>query len=135
MLRRKEAGPTLLHFRGVLDRQLATLYKHAAFCVLPSRYEGFGLPAVEAFGAGRALIASTGGAIPEVVDGLAPCIDPDDEDGWYNEIRRWIVEPGVRADHEQKIRAGFKMPTWSETGARFFSTIEQWANAEATTKA
>jgi glycosyltransferase involved in cell wall biosynthesis len=135
MLRRKEAGPTLLHLRGILDGQLATLYKHAAFCVLPSRYEGFGLPAVEAFGAGRALIASTGGAVPEVVDGLAPCIDPDDEDAWYNEIRRWIIEPGVRAEHEQKIRSGFKMPTWNETGERFFSAIEQWADGEATTKA
>ena len=58
--------------RGIPDDELASLYSAAAFCVYPSEYEGFGLPIIEAFSFGRAVLASTGGALPETVGGLSP---------------------------------------------------------------
>jgi len=61
------------------DQILSALYEGAAFCVYPSQYEGYGLPICEAFARGKAAIASTGGALPEVVGGLSPCLDPNDE--------------------------------------------------------
>ena len=122
------AEGTLLHFSGVEDAKLAALYRNAAFCVFPSRYEGFGLPIVEAFSFGKAVIASTGGAIPEIVAGLSPCLDPDDDEAWYAELKRWITDPTCKAHFESKIWNEFRTLTWHEAGQRFFDVISAWGS-------
>ena len=75
------------------DSGIAALYRGAAFCLYPSRYEGYGLPVVEAFSYGKAVLASTGGALPEVVDGFSPCLDPLDAEAWRRMLRTWIEDP------------------------------------------
>jgi glycosyltransferase involved in cell wall biosynthesis len=110
---------------GVDDSLLNALYKEAAFCVYPSKYEGYGLPICEAFYHGKAVLASNGGALPELVQNLSPCLDPEDEEAWYRLLREWIERPEVRAPFEQAIRRKFKHPTWSEAAAKFFSVCER----------
>ncbi len=67
---------------GVSDERLVQLYAEASVAVVPSLYEGFSLPAVEAMACGAPLVTTTGGALPEVVgtDGdtalLVPPGDP-----------------------------------------------------------
>ena len=51
---------------GISDRRLAELYAEAELAVVPSLYEGFSLPAIEAMSCGVPLVATTGGALPEV---------------------------------------------------------------------
>ena len=51
------------------DDMLAALYDGAAFCVYPSLYEGYGLPVIEAFSHGKAVLSSNGGALSELVQG------------------------------------------------------------------
>jgi glycosyltransferase involved in cell wall biosynthesis len=106
------------------DDELDTLYENAAFCVYPSIYEGFGLPIIESFRHGKAVISSTGGALPEVVSGLSPCIDPLDEDAWFEAIRLWIESPAARADFEAAIRSRFRPKPWEETGREIFAALE-----------
>ncbi|HLY82470.1 MAG TPA: glycosyltransferase family 4 protein [Acidimicrobiales bacterium] len=72
-----------VHFvSGVSDERLVELYAEASVAVVPSLYEGFSLPAVEAMACGVPLVATTGGALPEVIgtDGetglLVPPGDP-----------------------------------------------------------
>ena len=119
---RGSAG-TLVHLADVSDSALAAIYRACAFCAYPSRYEGFGLPIVEAFSYGKAVIASTGGAIPETVNGLSPCLDPADEDAWYGEIKRWIEDPQARAPCEARIRQSFAHPDWRHAAAQFFDAV------------
>jgi glycosyltransferase involved in cell wall biosynthesis len=108
---------------GVDDDLLDVLYDQAAFCVYPSKYEGYGLPICEAFSHGKAILASTGGALPELVQGLAPCLDPDNAEVWYRQVREWIENPDARALVEEGIRGKFSHPTWSEAATIFFDRV------------
>lgn len=113
----------ILTMSDVDDNLLRALYEGAAFCVYPSRYEGYGLPICEAFSHGKPVLASTGGAIPEIVQGLCPCLDPENEEVWYDWIRKWIEHPHLRDPFERAIRQNFKHPTWSEAAANFFESV------------
>ena len=118
-------GGTVLHLQGVGDAELDALYRGAAFCLYPSLYEGFGLPIIEAFARGKAVIASTGGAVPETAGDLAPCLDPTDVGAWEQAMADWIQRPELRAGYEARIRAGFSHPTWAAAAAHILTLAKQ----------
>ena len=120
---------TLKLLRRVGDAELAELYSGSAFCLFPSLYEGYGLPIIEAFNYGKAVIASTGGALPEVVAGLSPCLDPGNSEAWYKTLKAWILNPSLRHPYEEAIKATFRHPDWDEAAATFFNTIEPKATS------
>jgi glycosyltransferase involved in cell wall biosynthesis len=68
---------------GLSDQEIVDLYAEAELAVVPSLYEGFSLPAIEAMACGVPLIATTGGALPEVVgtDGQTGLLVPPDDPG------------------------------------------------------
>ena len=106
----------LLWFGGIDDAELSWLYEHAFLAVTPSRYEGLGVPVIEALAHGCATIASTGGALPEAGTGFTELIDPDDVDGLVALVTRHIEDP---AHHDAMVAraARYVPPTWSETTA------------------
>jgi glycosyltransferase involved in cell wall biosynthesis len=110
-----------LHWEGVNDLELERLYQDCAFCLYPSRYEGFGLPIIEAFTRGKAIIASTGGAVPETVNGLSPCLDPLDVDAWTALIGDWIGRPDAYAEWEARIRHDFRRREWPDVAEQIMS--------------
>jgi len=73
--------------------ELAMMYRHATAFLLPSLYEGFGLPLVEAMSCGCAVVASTGGALPEVAGAGAQLFDPHDVPGMAGALFRLLREP------------------------------------------
>ncbi len=86
------------------DAELAELYRGAVALLLPSRNEGFGLPAVEAMACGCPVVAADAGALPEVCAGAAVLLSPDDAAAWCQaavrlsasgEHRRALVAAGL----------------------------------------
>jgi len=65
-LRRLGLDDVVQFVSGVSDERIVELYSEAEVSVVPSLYEGFSLPAIEAMSCGTLLIATTGGALPEV---------------------------------------------------------------------
>ncbi len=86
---------------GVSDERIVELYNEAQIAIVPSLYEGFSLPAIEAMSCGVPLIATTGGALPEVVG----------EDG----VTALQVAPGNSEDLAAKIRWALKEPKLRST--------------------
>jgi len=110
------------------DGLLKRLYQDAAFCLYPSLYEGFGLPVIEAFAHGRAVIASDAGSIPEVVQDLSLSLDPKDEEAWYRTMLQWIEDPSTVASYEARIAERFVHRPWSEVAQKYLAEAETAPN-------
>ncbi len=123
-------APAVRCVTGVSDDELACLYAEAQVAVVPSLYEGFSLPAVEAMACGVPLVATTGGAIPEVVGTsgeTALLVAPGDAEALAAALRRVLDEPVLAASlgerGRQRVLGRF---TWRATAV---GTAEQYLAA------
>jgi glycosyltransferase involved in cell wall biosynthesis len=92
--------PHIQFVSGVPDERIVELYAEAELAVVPSLYEGFSLPAIEAMCTGIGLVATDGGALPEVTgrdgDTVLQCVAGDAE-ALATTIRRGLDDPELRA--------------------------------------
>ena len=103
-----------VRFIGRLDDgALRALYEGAQALVFPSLTEGFGLPPVEAMLCGCPVIATTGGAVPEICGDAAIYVDPLDTHGWTAAMERLSADPALRADLSSRGRHHAARYTWT----------------------
>jgi glycosyltransferase involved in cell wall biosynthesis len=112
---------------GVSDERIVELYNESACAVVPSLYEGFSLPAIEAMSSGCPLVATTGGALPEVAgpDGeTCFAVAPGDSEALAAGIRRALDNPegAARIGAAGRERVAQRW-TWRNTAAR---TVEHY---------
>ncbi len=104
---------------GVSDEELARLYGEAEVAIVPSLYEGFSLPAIEAMACAVPVVATTGGALPEVVgaDGeTGLLVAPNDPDALVGAITRLLDDPELRRRLGENGRARvIQRFTWEVT--------------------
>ena len=90
------------------------LFRSAVFAY-PSRYEGFGLPLLEAMACGAPIVAARAGSIPEVVGDAGILVDPDDETGMAAGVARLIDDSGLANRLREAGRQRAKCYTWDRT--------------------
>lgn len=104
--------------------RLENLFRNALFLVHPSKFEGLGLPPVEAFQRGVPVLASTAACIPEVVGDAALTFDPDDIGALAAALKRAVEEPELL--EELRRRGTERLATFFPTPAklaRMFTTV------------
>ncbi|HTK05496.1 MAG TPA: glycosyltransferase family 1 protein [Candidatus Eisenbacteria bacterium] len=99
-------------------------YGGATAFVFPSRYEGFGIPLLEAFACGTPVIASDVTSIPEVAGEAALYVDPNDTDGIAAAMARVADEPALRADLAAKGFSRVKRFSWEATARRTWEVMQ-----------
>ncbi len=103
------------NYGPVLDSELATLYQHSIALVYPSRYEGFGIPPLEAMQCGTVVVAANRSSIPEVVGDAGILFDPERADELTDILVHLTRNPEAR---EPFIRRGYARAghfSWDET--------------------
>jgi len=86
----------------VTDDELTALYNAATAVVHPSRYEGFGLPVVEAMSCGAPVVTTTASSLPEAGGDAALLVDPDDAHGFARAIQELYEDPGKRRSMSER---------------------------------
>ncbi len=130
--RRREDGPEITAEPGlrvlgeVADSELPGLYSGALACLYPSRYEGFGLPVLEAMQCGAAVITSRDPAVTEVAGGAAVQVDADHGRGWIEAMVGAATQPDLLESLRSKSLARAGAFSWQETARR---TREVYAEA------
>jgi len=81
---------------AVTPREADVLWRHALCAAVPSRYEGFGLPALEAMARGCAVVASDATSLPEVVGDAGLLVAPGDVGAWVDALRVMVGDPNRR---------------------------------------
>lgn len=98
---------------------------HAAAVVYPSRYEGFGLPAIEAMALGVPLVAGRATSLPEVVGDGGLLVDPDDLDALGGGVRTALTQPTVVADLVRRGKERAKLFTLDRMGEGMRAAFER----------
>jgi glycosyltransferase involved in cell wall biosynthesis len=103
-------------FAGVVnDGRLIELYQSAAVFVFPSRYEGFGLPVLEAMACGCPVISSNSSSLPEVTGDAALMVNPDDPAAFTHAIAGVLGDPELRQELQRRGVQQAQRFSWDRT--------------------
>ncbi len=105
----------VLELGFVSDQELATLYAEAAALAIPSTYEGFGLPLLEAMRAGTPVISAKAASLPEVGGDAVMYVSPNDGRALAAAIERCATDPAWRAELARRGRERARAFRWADT--------------------
>jgi glycosyltransferase involved in cell wall biosynthesis len=114
---------------GLSDDELARLFSSAEIACIPSLYEGFSLPAVEAMASGTPIVASRAGALPEVLGadgGCARLVPPGDADELTRVVGELLDSPGeLKRMGAAGRRRAVDVFSWESVAAQTARVYEQ----------
>ena len=123
----RRAGFRVIQTGYVGTSELPALYSGADLFVLPSHYEGFGIPVLEAMACGTPVITSSTTSLPEVAGGAAILVSPDDSAELATAIQKVLVASGPRDELIQRGLARAGEFSWDVSARAMIELIEQVA--------
>ncbi len=112
----------------VSEEELHQLYNHALFFILPSLYEGFGLPVLEAMKYECPVITSKVSSLPEVAGDAALYIDPEDTNDIMQKMKKLLNDKKLRNELIEKGRKQVQKFSWEKTARETLKVLEEVAN-------
>lgn len=107
---KREPGVRIL--KNISDNTMVELYRGARALLCPSRFEGLGLPILEAFGCGTPVISSNAAALMDTVGNNGILLEPNDSEGWIREITE-LEEPS-RVEELRKMSSSAGRKNWQD---------------------
>lgn len=111
----------------VSDDELIALYQQAICFILPSLYEGFGLPVLEAMKHGCPVITSNVSSLPEAGGEAAVYVDPLSTDDISEKIIKVVNHPEIRKELKEKSKAQLAKFSWEKTAKETLKVLEEVA--------
>ncbi len=115
---------TVRFMTGLPEKELVEVFGSANVGVVPSLYEGFSLPAIELMSCATPLVATTAGALPEVVGDAALSVPPGDTEALAAALKRVIDDPEYAAELGQKgrdrVMAKYTWPSVARQTAQWY---------------
>ncbi|MEQ8691748.1 MAG: glycosyltransferase family 1 protein, partial [Pseudomonadales bacterium] len=115
---------------GADDKRLAQLYRECQALIMPSLYEGFGLPLVEALHFGKPIITSNCSAMPEVAADAAYLVDPMDTQDIARGISRVLEDDSLRRGLAAASQQRAKFFSWHTAGINTVALFEKVVSSE-----
>lgn len=109
----------------ISDDELSVLYQHAICFILPSLYEGFGLPVLEAMKHRCPVITSNVSSLPEAGGEAALYVDPLSVNDITEKIRKVVNHPEIRKDLKEKSKAQLAKFSWEKTAKETLKVLEE----------
>ncbi|MDQ6697020.1 MAG: glycosyltransferase family 4 protein [Actinomycetota bacterium] len=113
----------------VSDAQAAALLRGAAVFVYPSRYEGFGLPPLEAMAVGTPVVTTTAGALPETVGDAARLVPPQDPEALAGALSDVLGDDDLRRSLVERGRERVRRYDWDATTSGIVDLYRSAADA------
>ncbi len=100
------------------DEDLVRFYGSAQAVLVPSRYEGFGFPALEAMACGAPVAVANAGALPDVVGEAGLLVAPDDPKAWLQTCQQLFRDEALRRDLSARGRERAGRYAWPDCAQR-----------------
>lgn len=108
----------------VAEEDLPALYQGATAFLYPSRYEGFGLPALEALACGVPVVGSNAASIPEIVGDAGSLVNPDDARSMAGALIGVITQGDLRVTLAERAVAQASRFSWEQTARETIAAYE-----------
>jgi glycosyltransferase involved in cell wall biosynthesis len=113
----------------VSDEVLPAIYSAAEVLAFPSLYEGFGLPILEAMACGTPVVASRASCLPEVAEGAALLVDPNNVEGLASNLEMALLDNDLRTRLVQQGLERATQYTWKRAAQQLLDVYERVAAA------
>ncbi|MGA3018068.1 MAG: glycosyltransferase family 1 protein [Bryobacteraceae bacterium] len=121
-------GEQAVRFLGFVPFEtLRCFYQSAAAFVFPSRYEGFGLPPLEAMACGAPVVTSNASSLPEIVGDAAILVNPENVFDIAHGIKAALVDEGLRAELIRRGREQASRYSWARTAKQVLEIYQEAA--------
>ncbi len=114
----------VLFLENVSDEDLPAIYRNAEFFILPSLYEGFGIPVLEAMSYETPVITSNVSSLPEVGGDAALYVDPNDADDIANKMKKLLGDNNLKKQLIEKGKKQVEKFSWEKSARQTLEVLE-----------